>query len=245
MIERDAEFLLGEFMMARGVSLEPPIPIEDIVEKYLKLSIEFDDLHSGFGVPRSADSYEPEILGAIYFDSRRIVIDDSLDPEEHPEMEGRYRFTLGHEAGGHWRLHRRFFTRNLAQCSLLADQTPSVLCRSSKAKEPIEWQADFYASCLLMPKAMVEAAWCERFGNRNPRILKARNPISRPENLSPVIRAVFDRVETQRQEELLREFVRPFAQRFQVSLTAVRIRLEKLGLLLREEPRQRSLAVGQ
>ncbi len=30
-IERDVERLLGEFMLARRVSLEAPIPIEDIV----------------------------------------------------------------------------------------------------------------------------------------------------------------------------------------------------------------------
>jgi len=33
------------------VTLEPPIPIEDIIEKHLKLRIEFDDLHEVFGVP--------------------------------------------------------------------------------------------------------------------------------------------------------------------------------------------------
>ena len=55
-IERDAELLLGEFMLARHVRMEPPIPIEDIVEKHLKLGIEFDDLHGRFGIPRSEDS---------------------------------------------------------------------------------------------------------------------------------------------------------------------------------------------
>jgi hypothetical protein len=44
-IERDAEALLAEFSHARGVNIELPIPIEDIVEKYLKLGIEFDDTH--------------------------------------------------------------------------------------------------------------------------------------------------------------------------------------------------------
>src|SRR5512132_2007557 len=44
-IERDAELLLGEFMLARHVGMEPPISSEDIVEKHLKLGIEFDDLH--------------------------------------------------------------------------------------------------------------------------------------------------------------------------------------------------------
>lgn len=247
-IERDAELLLGEFMLARPARMEPPIPIEDIVEKHLKLGIEFDDLHSRFGIPRSDNSVEPDILGAIYFESSRIVVDESLDPEEHPEIEARYRFTLAHEAGGHWRLHRHLFDPNSEQRSFLmapAPSFPSVLCRSSKGKEPIEWQADFYASCLLMPKAMVLAAWCERFGNRTSRVSKPRNRIPIPENASPTMRSVFEGIERQRDEELIRDLVRPFAREFQVSLTAMRIRLEKLGLLVREEPRQQSLAVGQ
>jgi hypothetical protein len=187
-IERDAELLLGEFMLARHVRMEPPIPIEDIVEKHLKLGIEFDDLHRRFGMPRPEDSLDPDIFGAIYFKSSRIVIDESLDPEEHPEIETRYRFTLAHEGGGHWRLHRHLFGPNPEQDSFVTVPMPSaasVLCRSSKAKEPIEWQADFYASCLLMPKAMVIAAWCQRFGNRNPRTLKSRKSHRHPGEREP------------------------------------------------------------
>jgi hypothetical protein len=36
-IEREAEALLAEFAHARDVVIEPPIPIEDIMEKHLKL----------------------------------------------------------------------------------------------------------------------------------------------------------------------------------------------------------------
>jgi hypothetical protein len=52
-IERDAFALLAEYAQARNVVITPPIPIEDIVEKHLKLSVEFDDTHRLFGVPRS------------------------------------------------------------------------------------------------------------------------------------------------------------------------------------------------
>ena len=45
-------------------------------------------MHQLLGVPRSR---EPDILGAMFFDERRIVIDESLDPEENPSNEGRYR----------------------------------------------------------------------------------------------------------------------------------------------------------
>src|SRR5687767_5127979 len=52
-IERDAAALLAEFAQARGVVIAPPIPIEDIVEKHLKLGIEFDDIHRLLNHPRS------------------------------------------------------------------------------------------------------------------------------------------------------------------------------------------------
>ena len=52
-IERDAAALLAEYAEARSVVIAPPIPIEDIVEKHLKLGFEFDDTHRLFGVPRS------------------------------------------------------------------------------------------------------------------------------------------------------------------------------------------------
>ena len=65
-IERDAAALLAEFSQARGVRIEPPIPIEDIIEKHLKLHVEFDDLHRLFGVPRGPDG-EADIFGAMFF----------------------------------------------------------------------------------------------------------------------------------------------------------------------------------
>jgi len=65
------------------------------------------------------------------------VIDESLDRVENPNKEGRYRFTLAHEGGGHWRLHRRLFAKDPAQVSLFNEPAPpSVVCRSSQAKEP-------------------------------------------------------------------------------------------------------------
>src|SRR5437868_10944963 len=92
-IETDAQALLGEYARARGAPIKAPIPIDDIVEKHLKIGIEFDDMHRRFGVPRSGIGSDPDILGAIYFDQKRIVIEESLDPDAHPAREGRYRFT--------------------------------------------------------------------------------------------------------------------------------------------------------
>jgi Zn-dependent peptidase ImmA (M78 family) len=243
-IERDATALLAEYAHARGVTIAPPIPIEDIVERHLRLGIEFDDTHRLFGIPRGPGR-GADILGAIFFDEARIVIDESLDPVERRGMEGRYRFTLGHEAGGHWRLHRWIFAKDPAQGALFGGpEAPSFICRSSEAKRREEWQADFYSSCLLMPRNLVIEAWRERFGHTDARILRRKNRITLPSYVSDELAAALQSFERQSDDDLINEFVRPFAEKFLVSMVAMRIRLERLGLLHREVPHQRTLAVG-
>jgi hypothetical protein len=245
-IERDAAALLAEYAQARGAIIEPPIPIEDIVEKHLKLGIEFDDMHRRLNHPRSGFGLDPDILGAIFFDERRIVIDESLDPEENPSREGRYRFTLAHEGGGHWRLHRHLFVKDPAQVSLFSNlPSASVVCRSSQAKEPVEWQADFYASCLLMPRKMVFATWDEAFPDRKQRVLQPAMPIDHPfVEIDRLRCGTSGTYFTGDDDVVLEHFAKPFAERFLVSPIAMRIRLEKLGLLHRVVPRQRLLTKG-
>jgi hypothetical protein len=243
-IERDAAALLAEYEQARGVVITRRVPIEDIVEKHLKLGIEFDDMHQLLRVPRSG--LDPDILGAIFFEERRIVIEESLDPEESPSKEGRYRFTLAHEGGGHWRLHRHLFAKDPAQVSLFNEPaTPSVVCRSSQAKEPVEWQADFYASCLLMPRKLVMAAWDEMFPDRKPRVLRPEMPIGHPYvEIERMSDEFGDLIGAGADDFVLENFARPLAEQFMVSPIAMRIRLEKLGLLHREVPHQRIFAGG-
>jgi Zn-dependent peptidase ImmA (M78 family) len=243
-IERDAEALLAQYAHAKGLDVRAPIQIEDIVEKHLKLRVEFDDLHRLLGVQRVGFGIEPDLFGAIWLETGEIVIDESLDPEERPSIEGRYRFTLAHEGGGHWRLHRPLVQANSDQESLFGDaRRPTVVCRSSQAKERVEFQADLYASSLLMPRKLVMQAWRDKFGNDRPRILCRKDRIVVPcdteEEISTPVRAF----EQARDDEAMEHFARPFAEHFLVSPVAMRIRLERLGLLHREIPRQRSLLV--
>jgi Zn-dependent peptidase ImmA (M78 family) len=237
-IERDADALLTEFAQARGVVITPPIPIEDIAEKHLKLRIEFDDMHRLFGVPRDPDG-DADILGAIFFDQRLIVIDESLDPEEYPRTEGRYRNTLAHEAG-HWRLHRPLFVKEPAQAAASgASIPPRVVCRTTQANKRIEWQANFYGSCVLMPKNLLLDAWRERFGNGKPRILKCTKPLAGMSLEAAQAFRAFNRMD---EDWALNEFAWFFARKFRVSMLAMRIRLEQVGLLQREIPWQPSLS---
>jgi Zn-dependent peptidase ImmA (M78 family) len=243
-IERDAEALLVQYAHAKGIEIRAPIPIEDIIEKHLKLHIEFDDLHRLLNVPRGGTGSESDIFGAIWLESGKIIIDESLDPEERPAIEGRYRFTLGHEGGGHWRLHRPLVQANSGQTSLFGDTgQPTVICRSSQSKERVELQADLYASCVLMPRKLVMEAWRHRFGNDNPRILRRRDRMVVPADLDEELAVAIRSYDQSSYEEALQNFARPFAEQFLVSPIAMRIRLEKLGLLHREVPRQRSLLV--
>jgi IrrE N-terminal-like domain len=244
-VEKDAQAILAEYAHARGVVVEPPIAIDDIIEKHLKISIEFDDTHQLFNVPRSGDGLDPDILGAIFFDQKRIVIDESLDPDANPAKEGRYRYTAAHEVG-HWRLHRRLFGKDPAQTSLLdSDAPPSVICRSSQAKARIELQADFYASCVLMPRKLVFAAWDEAFPDRKQRVLRPAEPIDHPFVEIQRFECGIPGAEfAESDDQALDSFAKPFAERFLVSPIAMRIRLEKLGPLHRAVPLERLLSNG-
>jgi Zn-dependent peptidase ImmA (M78 family) len=178
----------------------------------------------------------------MFFKEERIVIDESLDPEEHPAMEGRYRFTLAHEGGGHWRLHRRYFKYNQEQTGLFEDPvTPSVICRSSHVKNRVEWQADYYASCLLMPRKPLFAAWEEMFPDRKQRVIAPSATINHPFVevwQSKLFLSGSRAVWTESINEAFERTAQPLAEQFRVSPPAMRIRLEGLGLLLREMPDQ-------
>lgn len=244
-IEKDAQALLADYARERGVPIEAPIPIDDIIEKYLKIGIEFDDTHRLFGVPRSGIGFDPDILGAIFFSQKRIVIDENLDPDANPAKEGRYRYTAAHEVG-HWRLHRGLFGKDPAQTSLLEpNAAPSVVCRTNQAKERIEFQADLYASCVLMPRKMVFAAWDDAFPDRKQRVLKPLDGLAHSFIEIPRDRPLSLTANNPEFDDLVLErFAKPFAEKFLVSPIAMRIRLERLGLLHRTVPLQRLLSDG-
>ena len=193
-------------------SIEPPIPIEDIVEKHLKLGIEFDDMHRLLRRAAFRPRFDPDILGAIFFDERRIVIDESLDPEENPSKEGRYRFTLAHEGGGHWRLHRHLFAKDPAQTSLFDEPAPpSFVCRSSQAKERDRMAGGF----LCLVPADAAQAGLRRLGRDVPGPQAARSPAVRRRSAIRFVEIAretdsigdFDRSESD--DEALERFARP------------------------------------
>lgn len=87
-IENDAQALLAGYARQRGTPIEAPIPIDDIIEKHLKIGIEFDDTHRLFGVPRSRNGFDADILGAIFFD-QKADSDRRKPRSRHQSHQGR------------------------------------------------------------------------------------------------------------------------------------------------------------
>jgi hypothetical protein len=144
-IEAESQSLLASYGAKYGLLSKAPIPVDEILNVYLKVTLDFDDLPKLLRV-------NSDVFGATWIERQQVIIDQSLDPTNNPERIGRYNFTVAHETG-HWQLHRPFLLKDINQQTLFEQEhAPTVVCRSSEAKEPIEWQADFFAACLLMPK---------------------------------------------------------------------------------------------
>jgi len=173
-----------------------------------------------FRVPLRVVTIIDDVHGALWVNKKLVGIDQRLDPGSYPAMLGRYRFTLAHEAG-HWRLHRQLFQKKANQLTLLPEnaERPDYICRSGST-EPIEYQANRFASCLLMPRDMVKRGWHEWRGNMDPMYLADLRG---------------ERCDHSTDEMFLEDAVRPLAVIFQVSPEAMRIRSEGMGLLLRKK----------
>ena len=219
-IEADAQSLLEDFSGKFYLLTNPPVPVDEIAELHLHLTLEFKDMKEIFPFA--------DIHGAIWFDSGLIGIDTSLDPSINPLMLDRYRFTLAHEIG-HWRLHRKYFKtsphEHIPFDGNLA--TPDVICRSVEKRKRVEWQADQFAAYLLMPQDMLLNAWQELRGDDLHPIEQAEiHELTSSEVIS--YRGREPQNQTERDRGASELFCRPLADKFQVSREAMRIRLESL-----------------
>jgi Zn-dependent peptidase ImmA (M78 family) len=208
-IENDTRLLLTEYEQKFGGITEPPIDVEGIIESLFQLDLRFADLKSSLGA---------DVLGAMWVVEREVRVDESLDPTVDERKEGRYRFTLGHEAG-HWRLHRPLFEAKANQGNLFGEVSePAIVCRSS-SKEPQEWQADVFSGFLLMPESLVKEQWEKIIGSAEPHfaadeIEEIQTRWSLAESNTPTVGVA-----------------RKLAQVFKVSGQAMQIRLIGLGLI--------------
>jgi len=147
-ISMHASNLLADYQAMIGHPVRPPIPAEDIIERYLKLTLRFDDLTEILGMDG--------VLGATYVDARLICINERLFEDN---SEGRLIFTCAHEVG-HWVMHRRY----VEKAERGGQENGAIICRAGNGRQPIEWQADYFAACLLMPEKEIERTFHEVCG---------------------------------------------------------------------------------
>lgn len=214
-IEKKAYELLASYGQQFGEIAQPPIPVDAIIESHLQIDLRFGKL--------SEELSQPDVLGAIWINEKEIKIDESLDTTVNPRAEGRYQFTVAHEAG-HWVLHRHQFLESIAPSFFDGPSRPTYVCRTSKKKEPIEIQSDTFASFLLMPKHLVLLAWERLFGSTEPYIA-----VDEIADLSKGWGQIEERQPTVGRAKQM-------AQLFNVSGQAMQIRLCGLGLIRTEKP---------
>jgi len=154
--------LIEDFQKRAGYRIRPPIPVEEIMERSLGLTIQYIDLSKIFG--------GRGVLGATYEASRLVCINERLF--EH-SSEGRLVFTCAHEAG-HWVLHRPYVRVQNKEGS----KNQAMVCITANAKEPVEWQADYFASCLLMPEKEMQEAF-QRVCCPDPLVIRHAKCLSR------------------------------------------------------------------
>lgn len=142
-IAKSASDLVRDYEKLVARLVHPPIPVEAIIERYLGLTLSFEDLEASQGMEG--------VLGAIFLKEKRISIHEKLIENR---SEGRMMFTCAHEAG-HWALHRQYVERATRR----GGQEVGMICRTKDARLPLEWQADYFASCLLMPEQEVREAF--------------------------------------------------------------------------------------
>lgn len=173
MLDTIAERMIQDFC-PKALDIPEAIDIDRFVVRGLGMKQDFqllshNGLYLGMTVFNDSDKvpvYDPRTKRAEYIsvEAGTMLIDARLldDNQEH-----RYRFTAAHE-GAHKILHSQHFAYSPDQLEILGmESKPVVQCRVDMTKQPIkesawtdedwmEWQANRFASALLMPRCMVQ-----------------------------------------------------------------------------------------
>jgi Zn-dependent peptidase ImmA (M78 family) len=219
------------------------LDVEHFSECYASLEMDYQDLthdRSILGMTVFNNCYIPvydpenDRAKKIPVDEGTILIDNSLLEDDQLR---RGRFTLGHEAS-HWLLHRQIYVVNKNQISLFDDleeeKQPVIKCRTTDIEcvgkkrlvtddDWMEWQADYMASALLMPK-------------------KAFTKLVEGEFKSVGIDDGYYQIGTDFEKDLWADVLGyELADIFEVSVTAAKIRLRNLRFIRDHQERQYSL----
>jgi Zn-dependent peptidase ImmA (M78 family) len=233
-IEAEASALLASYARKSRTAIAVPALLLDDLLQHLGLRFEIYDLRK--------ELQTPDVLGAIYLEQKLIRIDETLDPDVRPAMLGRFNFSYAHEIG-HWCLHRGYAELRQAIQDLFGGPAkPSIICRTSQQKERGEIQADKFASYALMPRMEVAQAWQREIGPERFRL----STLGAKDRQELFTSATFwrGRISTERKQQyddIIELTIAPIAKTFQVSPQAMRIRLERLGWIVRDVDEQESL----
>jgi Zn-dependent peptidase ImmA (M78 family) len=211
-IERRAERALAHYLPRTLIDAgaTPVAELAKLVQNDLDVSFTFN---KSLGL----NSKGQPVLGACYFSPKlAIFIDPSLTGDN---SLARFRFTLAHELG-HLTLHRTLsldFTSLDASPAGILDGRQDLWIGRRKLESPrdwLEWQANSFASSLLMPS--------RTYIPETRRQLKDMG-VRRPTML------YFD--DQQENGAAFRELAGRLAHTYQTSRTSTQIRLRELGLV--------------
>ena len=158
----------------RGVLENPaPVDVESFIEHYLGMTPDYQYLshngvYLGMTVFNDTDKvvvYSPHENKAKFVSAkaRTVIIDNRLLEEN---QQHRYRFTLGHEAG-HDIFHSVYYSYDPCQFTFFDSPIPPMIqCRTDNPSarknssqwddhDWMEWHANRFSSCFLMPEAAV------------------------------------------------------------------------------------------
>lgn len=219
--KEDLEFMaidaVSGFERKHAKIIKPPVPLDQIIEGHLGLTIQFSPLPA-------------EVLGYLSVKDRIVTINEGLDTYGRPQNEGRCNFTIAHE-GGHEIAHAPQIRTTAELRDLFrkpSDTETTILCRKDNQDTKIEYQANYIGAALLMPKKLMHQFWHDRFGDLRQ---LAEDALLHKLRLDEDFVWGVERIRGGGKEALLEEHFRPIASDFRVSPEAFCRRLRTLGLL--------------
>lgn len=142
-IEGQAEKILQQ--MKSTPNYAPQFPLDPTrVAEFLGLDVVWD---------RIPPDEQGQIAARILPTKKLIEINEDI-----PELRGGFgNSTIAHEIG-HWVLHINHDEAEgrIQQQSLFPETPPPFLCRALGELKGIEWQAQYFAGCLLMPRDVLQ-----------------------------------------------------------------------------------------
>lgn len=170
-INKISEVILNKFN-SKLLKEAAPTPIEELIENYFKLEMDYLDITKNrtiLGLTTFDNGYlnvydsENHRSRRVYEVKGTVVIDNSLLQNN---QERRFRFTLRHEVS-HWILHRQMFeadgNKMIELSNTAKNEVTAVKCLNRTIDNfaagikvvsnmsRMEWQANYMASCFLMP----------------------------------------------------------------------------------------------